>query len=72
MEYPQLLLDTFSRLSTPDFALMFLVLAAALFYAIHFGGRRHLDREIHKLISLVLSLALALILVAASIGLGIF
>jgi len=70
MGYQDLLVKTIERLSAPDFRMAFLGVAVVLFLTIHFGGRRGLGKEIHKMISLVLSLGLALLIAAASIGLG--
>lgn len=64
-------IETVERLETPQIMVIFLFLTAATFYIVHKIGRRHLKKDIHKAVNLLISVIIGLILIAVSTGLGL-
>jgi hypothetical protein len=63
--------ETIGRLEKPQIMLIFLGFTAIAFYTVHHIGRKHLKKDIHKLVNLAISIIIGLILVMISTGLGL-
>jgi len=68
---PIVLTRTVKRLETPEIMIIFLGITALTFYLVHKIGRKHLKKDIHKVVNLLISIVIGLILIGLSTGLGL-